>query len=229
MQFMQKIIVKNDPELEDEATQKPIRATVNMPTQTGVTADNYQYYLSPEELKYLPFTPVEYGKRLRARREELHISRQVLADAVKCRPEYIRQIENGKAATINRDYVPVFAGILNCTAYYLVGMTDFVDGTFTEGQDGQRLPIMISTEKEVVSIRSLQRGYARDPELCLQFIKMLQAPPKEREYYKKELTRIQEGFHRDNELSLLFEMMLKAPKKQRKEFVLKIKRMLDEE
>ena len=212
----------------DTVAQIPRRATVNMPTQTGVTADTYQYYLPPEELKYLPFTPEEYGKRLRSLREEKGISRKVLADAVNCSSEYIRQIENGSPATIEREYVSIFAGILGCTSYYLVGMTDYVDGSFTEGKDGQRLPLMVSPEHEVVCITSLQRGYARDPVLCRQFIKMLQDPPKAREYYKRELIRIQEGFHRDSELSQLFETMLSAPKKERKLFASKIKMMLED-
>ena len=57
---------------------------------------------------------VEIGKRIRARREALHLSQRQLADKINAEKNIIQRIESGKLKTVNVNRIVYIATMLDC-------------------------------------------------------------------------------------------------------------------
>ena len=162
----------------------------------------------PEEERLLYIVPEtmygasvsEYGKRLRELREKNKLPRQKLADEVKCTQQNIERIETGKAKTINKEYVPIFAKMLGCSCSYLLGFSKHQTGLWSKpdtDSEGQYMPIFPYRPDEIIAIRALAGVYNRDIELFNLCMKMLREDnPKRRSTYKngvRELLRTKEN------------------------------------
>ncbi len=63
---------------------------------------------------------VEIGKRIRARREALHLSQRQLADKINAEKNIIQRIESGKLKTVNVNRIVYIATMLDCNINYLL-------------------------------------------------------------------------------------------------------------
>jgi len=64
------------------------------------------------------------GERLRQRRQELQLSQQALAAALRIPQGWISELEHGKRIHIEADTIYQFCRPLRCSMDYLVGLTD---------------------------------------------------------------------------------------------------------
>ena len=65
-----------------------------------------------------------FGDRLRARRHQLHLSQQALAQQLQVAQGWISELENGRQTRLEADTVYRFSQALGCTTDYLMGLTD---------------------------------------------------------------------------------------------------------
>ena len=65
-----------------------------------------------------------FGDRLRARRHQLHLSQQALAQQLQVAQGWISELENGRQTRLQADTVYRFSQALDCSADYLMGLTD---------------------------------------------------------------------------------------------------------
>jgi transcriptional regulator with XRE-family HTH domain len=65
-----------------------------------------------------------FGARLRARRHQLHLSQQALAQKLHVAQGWISELETGRQTRLEADTVYLFSRALDCSADYLLGLTD---------------------------------------------------------------------------------------------------------
>lgn len=65
-----------------------------------------------------------FGERLRARRLQLEMRQQKLADDMGAKQGWISELEHGKQTRLEAETVYRVAQVLGCTADYLLGMSD---------------------------------------------------------------------------------------------------------
>lgn len=155
----------------------------------------------------IPFTPKQYGERLKKTREgkvEIHdedgiwkteqwpkFTLEQLAELTHISKSRISQIENATGVkNIDVDAAKEFAKVLKCTTQYLLGFTDDPRCVTEPGQPGAaavRNPIYFSSGKEIYYDCNLVRGFNRDPELYQLVAEILKGSDEERRYYKNVL------------------------------------------
>lgn len=154
----------------------------------------------------IPFTPKQYGERLKKTREgkvkicEAGIWKteqwpkftlEQLAELTHISKSRISQIENATGVkNIDVDAAKEFAKVLKCTTQYLLGFTDDPRRVAQPGQPGApavRNPIYFSAGKEIYYDCNLVRGFNRDPELYQLVAEILKGSDEERRYYKNVL------------------------------------------
>jgi len=145
--------------------------------------DGGQFWLPEGEI---PLTYKEFGQRLRKVRQIRKISQARLAKAVGKTQQSYSKVENGRQKRIIREDIPVYAEILGCTACYLAGYSDKLNGI----RGGLTIPVMVSSDGEIVDMTALLQGYRRDPELALLCIQMLKGSQEQRKYYTRSVRRL---------------------------------------
>ncbi len=145
--------------------------------------DGGRFWLPEGEI---PLTYREFGQRLRDLRMIRGIGQARLAKAVGRTQQSYSKIENGRQKGIAKKDIPVYAGILGCTACYLAGYSDKLNGI----KGGLTIPVMISSDGEIVDMTALLQGYRRDPELALLCIQMLKGSQEQRKHYARSVRRL---------------------------------------
>ncbi len=156
----------------------------------------------------IPFTPKQYGERLKKTREgkvKVYVYKdgiwkteqwpkftlEQLAELTHISKSRISQIENATGVkNIDVDAAKEFAKVLKCTTQYLLGFTDDPRRVAQPGQPGApavRNPIYFSAGKEIYYDCNLVRGFNRDPELYQLVAEILKGSDEERRYYKNVL------------------------------------------
>lgn len=154
----------------------------------------------------IPFTPKQYGERLKKTREGkvkvcedgiwkteqwTKFTLEQLAELTHISKSRISQIENATGVkNIDVDAAKEFAKVLKCTTQYLLGFTDDPRYVTKPGQPGAaavRNPIYFSSGKELYYDCNLIRGFNRDPELYQLVAEILKGSDEERRYYKNVL------------------------------------------
>jgi transcriptional regulator with XRE-family HTH domain len=65
-----------------------------------------------------------FGERLRARRQDLQLRQQALAQAMGVAQGWISELERGKQSRLEAETVYRFAQALHCSTDYLLGLID---------------------------------------------------------------------------------------------------------
>ena len=105
----------------------------------------------------------EIGQRIRARRKELHLTLQEVADAVGIRNSTVLRYEQGTIKRLKQPVIESIADALHTTPEYLMGRTE----ECTEGRRSTMKPLYIEIEQEMLSaaieaMRDLKAYYEAD-------------------------------------------------------------------
>lgn len=148
-------------------------------------SDGGRFWL-PEGEEGIPLTNNEYGMRLRDLRIVRGVSQSRMAKAIGKNQQYYNLIEHGKKKRLVVSEIPAFANVLGCTACYLAGYSDELNGI----KGGLTLPILKSSDGEIVDMAALLQGYRRDPELTRLCIDLLKGSLEQRKFYKRKLEEL---------------------------------------
>ncbi len=155
----------------------------------------------------IPFTPAQYGKRLKILRLEKGYSLQAVAEKVGCTPQNVHKIEQGKNKTISRKLMPRFAECYGCSCAYLMGFFD-EDMKDVENEKeridrdlanrskfkyhGETLsyPVLFYEPDQIDFFTAMLQAYKRDPNLLLCYLALSRRSPEKRRIGREWLEKL---------------------------------------
>ncbi len=165
--------------------------------------DQEKYLLRiPEAL--IPFSPAQYGERLRMLRSQKGYSLRAVAAALGCTLQNVQKIESGKNKTISRKLLPRFAKLYGCSCAYLMGYFE-EDMKAVTDKEGKKLtsqsnilyygtpysfPVLRYGPDQILDFAAAIQACKRDPDLFLYWLKLSKMSPEKRRIVRKKLEEL---------------------------------------
>ncbi len=155
----------------------------------------------------IPFSPAQYGERLKMLRLEQGYSRQDVATVLGCTQQNVQKIELGKNKKISLKLLPRFAKLYGCTCAYLMGFfeKDTKDAEDKDERKNQDLanrskflyygktysfPVIRYERDEIVAVSDVIQAYKRDPVLFSYYLELSKATPEKRRIGREMLEKL---------------------------------------
>lgn len=138
----------------------------------GMDAKFEEYRDAIQQIRDHPPVPQEalknieiFAERLRNRLDALDMTASDLAEEAGVTPQTIGSLLRGKRKSIDRDRLYLYAAILKCSPYYLLGLSDDFALYPPEepGKPSGRNPAIWKTSSEQKILDALSRAAASDP------------------------------------------------------------------